>query len=88
MTHVWPGLGVAPVPTLISLICKPDGVVMEVAPLCAEATVGDRNKEANSVIESNVTFAEFVIFIWLFAPDADAPIGAYMILTFLSVKAK
>src|SRR5258708_2372816 len=28
MTQVWPGLGVAPVPTLLSAICSPDAVVM------------------------------------------------------------
>src|SRR5262249_38258473 len=27
MTQVWPGRGVAPVPTLRSVICSPDGVV-------------------------------------------------------------
>src|SRR5258708_8991420 len=28
MTQIWPGLGVAPVPTLLSAICSPDAVVM------------------------------------------------------------
>jgi hypothetical protein len=28
MTQVWPAFGVAPVPTLMSMIFKPDGVVM------------------------------------------------------------
>src|SRR5437868_7543365 len=28
MTQVWPGFGLAPVPTLLSDICKPEAVVM------------------------------------------------------------
>src|SRR5450631_1122602 len=28
MTQIWPGFGVAPVPTVESVICKPEGVVM------------------------------------------------------------
>jgi hypothetical protein len=28
MTHVWPDFGEAPVPSLLSMICKPEAVVM------------------------------------------------------------
>src|SRR4051794_25459786 len=40
MTQVWPFFGEAPVPTLPSLICKPDGVVMAFPAACAIAVVG------------------------------------------------
>src|SRR5215470_2545481 len=38
MTQVWPGFGEAPVPSLMSTICKPDAVVMGF-PCCAVARV-------------------------------------------------
>src|ERR1700716_1517685 len=37
MTQVWPGLGVAPVPTLPSVICSPDAVVMVFAACAIDA---------------------------------------------------
>jgi hypothetical protein len=41
MTQVWPGFGVAPVPTLLSDICKPDAVVMVFPAVWAAAGVGE-----------------------------------------------
>src|SRR5215468_2297353 len=38
MTQVWPGFGEAPVPSLISMICKPEAVVIAF-PVCALALV-------------------------------------------------
>jgi hypothetical protein len=41
MTQVWPVCGDAPVPTWVSMICKPDAVVVMGFPaLCAVAGVG------------------------------------------------
>jgi hypothetical protein len=39
MTQVWPGFGDAPVPTLLSDICKPDAVVMVFPAVWATALV-------------------------------------------------
>src|SRR6266700_6363921 len=39
MMQIWPGVGVAPVPTLVSVIFKPDGVVMVVPAAWAAAVV-------------------------------------------------
>jgi hypothetical protein len=39
MTQVWPGFGEAPVPTVLSMICKPDAVVMAFPALWADAVV-------------------------------------------------
>jgi hypothetical protein len=40
MTQVWPVCGVAPVPTWVSMICKPDAVVMGFPAVWAVAGVG------------------------------------------------
>jgi hypothetical protein len=37
MTQVWPGFGEAPVPTLLSMICKPEAVVMGFPAVWADA---------------------------------------------------
>src|ERR1700694_27819 len=40
MTQIWPGFGVAPVPTVESIICKPEAVVMVFPAVWAAAMVG------------------------------------------------
>jgi hypothetical protein len=40
MTQIWPGFGVAPVPTVLSVICNPDAVVMVFPAVWAAAMVG------------------------------------------------
>ena len=40
MTQIWPGFGEAPVPTVVSMICKPEGVVMDFPAVWAAAMVG------------------------------------------------
>jgi hypothetical protein len=40
MTQVWPGFGDAPVPTLLSMICKPEAVVMGFPAVWADAMPG------------------------------------------------
>jgi hypothetical protein len=44
MTQVWPGFGDAPVPTVLSMICKPEAVVMGFPAVWADAIVGTRGK--------------------------------------------
>jgi hypothetical protein len=39
MTQIWPGFGDAPVPTVLSMICKPDAVVMGFPAAWADAVV-------------------------------------------------
>src|SRR5580692_12648991 len=39
MTQIWPGFGEAPVPTLLSIICKPEAVVMVFPAVWAAAVV-------------------------------------------------
>ena len=39
MTQVWPGFGEAPVPTLLSMICKPEAVVMGFPAVWADAVL-------------------------------------------------
>jgi hypothetical protein len=39
MTQVWPGAGEAPVPTLLSMICKPEAVVMGFPAVWADAVL-------------------------------------------------
>src|ERR1700687_214980 len=51
MTQIWPGFGVAPVPTVLSIICKPEAVVMVFPSVWAAAMVGTHaNGTATSVI--------------------------------------
>src|SRR5580704_3824093 len=59
MTQIWPGLGVAPVPTLVSVICKPDAVVMGFPAACAIAVVGEptTNMPAVAVTRASATRA-------------------------------
>src|SRR6185312_17229799 len=40
MTQVWPDFGDAPVPTLLSMICKPEAVVMGFPAVWADAVKG------------------------------------------------
>src|ERR1700682_5258613 len=44
MTQIWPGLGVAPDPTVLSMICKPEAVVMVFPAVWAEAPDGARRR--------------------------------------------
>jgi hypothetical protein len=39
MTQVWPDFGEAPVPTVLSMICKPEAVVMGFPAVWADAIV-------------------------------------------------
>src|SRR5512143_838994 len=46
MTQIWPGFGDAPVPTVVSIICKPEGVVMVFPAVCADAPGGVARRKA------------------------------------------
>src|ERR1700730_5551256 len=51
MTQIWPGFGVAPVPTVESIICRPEAVVMVFPAVWAAAMVGAHtNGMATNVI--------------------------------------
>src|ERR1700676_3589020 len=54
MTQVWPGFGDAPVPGVVSMICKPEGVVMVFPAVCAAAVVG---KHACDTAKTVITIA-------------------------------
>src|SRR5262245_47017882 len=58
MTQVWPGLGEGPVPTLMSLTCRPDAVVTGFAASCAI----DADEKATSAIAIRASFAELMMF--------------------------
>src|SRR3984957_6369282 len=47
MTQVWPGFGEAPVPTVVSIICKPEAVVMVFPGVWANAVAGTNAAAAN-----------------------------------------
>src|SRR5712671_1476715 len=44
MTQIWPGFGVAPDPSVVSIICKPEAVVMVFPAVWAEAPDGARRR--------------------------------------------
>src|ERR1700730_16974548 len=50
MTQVWPGFGEAPVPTVVSIICKPEAVVMGFPAVWAAAMVGTKANGAATII--------------------------------------
>jgi hypothetical protein len=53
MTQIWPGFGEAPVPTLLSVICKPDAVVMGFPAVWADAIGEMTDVEAAAAIAAN-----------------------------------
>src|ERR1700753_3596999 len=46
MTQIWPGCGEGPVPTTVSMICKPEGVVTGFPVVWACAIEGASEKDA------------------------------------------
>src|SRR5215813_470250 len=59
MTQICPGFGVAPVPTLLSVIFRPDGVVVVAPAVWAVAAVGSRaaSAPANAVTRPSTATA-------------------------------
>jgi len=53
MTQVWPAFGDAPVPTLLSMICKPEAVVMGFPAVWAEAILMATGVETAAATAAN-----------------------------------
>src|SRR5262245_42891160 len=56
MTQVWPGRGLAPVPTWVSMICNPEGVVT-VFPTWAVAVVGVKQTPVKAATRASAVIA-------------------------------
>src|SRR6202045_3915631 len=54
MTQVWPGFGEAPVPTVVSIICKPDAVVMGFPGVWANAPDGAAKTRAPAIAKASM----------------------------------
>src|SRR5581483_1331267 len=52
MIQIWPGFGEAPVPTVVSMICKPDGVVTAFPVFWAEAMDGMKSMASSAMLET------------------------------------
>src|SRR5512137_2822909 len=50
MTQIWPGFGDAPVPAVVSIICKPEGVVMVFPAVWAAAMVGTQANGTAAIV--------------------------------------
>jgi hypothetical protein len=53
MTQVWPDFGEAPVPTWLSMICKPEAVVMGFPEVWADAVLEMRGEVAAAAIAAS-----------------------------------
>ena len=56
MTQIWPGFGEAPVPTLLSMICKPEAVVMGFPAVWADAVVEATDVETAAAMAANAVW--------------------------------
>src|SRR4051794_705683 len=75
MTHVWPGFGDAPVPTLLSVICKPEAVVMGFPALWAIAGSNEvLRMTADAVSSENTATAPAVRRFGIFSPCCDGSV--------------
>jgi hypothetical protein len=52
MTQIWPGFGDAPVPTVVSMICRPDGVVTAFPVFWAEAIDGTNSMAISAMAKT------------------------------------
>src|ERR1019366_10330637 len=52
MTQIWPGFGVAPDPTVLSIICKPEAVVMGFPAVWAAAMVGPHANGTATIVNA------------------------------------
>src|SRR3981081_3497776 len=50
MMQIWPGFGEAPVPTVLSMICKPEVVVMDFPAVWAAAGVGTHANDTTVIV--------------------------------------
>jgi hypothetical protein len=58
MTQVWPGFGDAPVPTVVSVICKPEGVVMVFPAVWATAMVGTLANDTPTIANAKAVITD------------------------------
>src|ERR1700761_2997512 len=77
MTQIWPGFGEGPVPTTVSMICKPEGVVMgfPVVWACAIDGASERNAPATPMATARASgrfrYRKCLIFSILCASIAE-----------------
>src|SRR3979409_364260 len=60
MMQIWPGFGEAPVPTVLSMICKPEAVVMDFPAVWAVARVGTHANDAAMAVMASSTTIEIL----------------------------
>jgi hypothetical protein len=56
MTQIWPDFGEAPVPTLLSITCKPEAVVMGFPAVWADAVAAMRGEATAAVKAANAVW--------------------------------
>jgi hypothetical protein len=56
MTQIWPDFGDAPVPTLLSMICKPEAVVMGFPAVWADAIVETTDVETAAAMAASAVW--------------------------------
>ena len=69
MTQIWPDFGEAPVPTLLSMICKPEAVVMGFPAVWADAVVAMRDELAAAATAANA--------VWMIVRREDRIMGTF-----------
>ena len=69
MTQIWPDFGDAPVPTLLSMICKPEAVVMGFPAVWADAVVAMRGELAAAATAANA--------VWMIVRREDRILGTF-----------
>jgi hypothetical protein len=58
MTQIWPGFGEAPVPTVESIICNPEAVVMTFPAVWAVAKVGTKTNDMAAIVTATADAIE------------------------------
>ena len=69
MTQVWPDFGEAPVPTVLSMICKPEAVVMGFPAVWADAVLEMRGEVAAAAMAANA--------VWMIVRREDRILGTF-----------
>jgi hypothetical protein len=69
MTQIWPDFGDAPVPTLLSITCKPEAVVMGFPAVWADAVVAIRGEEIAAANAANA--------VWIVVRREDRIMGTF-----------
>src|SRR5882757_9982134 len=76
MTQIWPDFGDAPVPTLLSVVCKPEAVVMGFPAVWAIAGSNEASKmtAVDAVSNENTARAPAVGKFGIFSPCCDGSV--------------